>query len=422
MYQLIFNSISNGSLNEVMTKIITSLILILAICIISFIADKLTKKFILKLINNLVKKTKFTWDDVFMENKVFEKLSLFVPAIIFYTFSYLPFPDRPDLVLLIQKVITAYMAFIFTQVILSVLDSVDDIYQNKEIAKEKPIKSYIQVVKIIIYFVAGIIIIATLMDKSPWAFLSGLGALSAVIMLVFKDSILGFVASIQLSAQQMVQVGDWIEMPKYNADGNIIDITLNTIKVRNWDNTITTVPTYALISDSFKNWRGMSESGGRRIKRSILIDISSIRFCDEKMLERFKNIQLLDQYLEGKKKEISEYNQKHQTNLSLLNGRCLTNVGTFRAYIQAYLKNNDFINKDLTFLVRHLAPTDKGLPIEIYIFSSDKRWVYYEGIQADIFDHLLASLKEFDLRAFQNPTGYDFQKLISPQSPNSSLL
>jgi miniconductance mechanosensitive channel len=259
---------------------------------------------------------------------------------------------------------------------------------------------------------AGIFIVSILTDQSPWGILSVLGGFTVVLMLVFKDTILGFVASIQLSGHDMVRVGDWIEMPKYGADGDVIDVTIHTVKVRNWDKTITTIPTYGLVSDAFKNWRGMSESGGRRIKRSMHIDMSSIKFCTDEMLEHFEKFELLKEYLQQKKEELSTYNKEHNVDGSqLINGRRQTNIGVFRAYIVAYLKNNPKIHQAMTFLVRHLEPTPDGLPIQIYVFSNDQAWANYEAIQADIFDHLLAAAPEFDLRVFQNPTGYDFSKI-----------
>jgi miniconductance mechanosensitive channel len=231
-------------------------------------------------------------------------------------------------------------------------------------------------------------------------------------MLIFKDTILGFVASIQLSGHDMVRIGDWIEMPKYGADGDVIDVSIHTVKVRNWDKTITTIPTYSLVSDAFKNWRGMSESGGRRIKRALHIDLNSIKFCTDEMLERFKKFSLLRDYISSRQEEISRYNQEHKTDTSqLINGRRQTNIGVFRAYIIAYLKNHPKIHKNMTFLVRHLEPTEHGLPVQIYVFSNDQVWANYESIQADIFDHLLAAVPEFELRVFQNPTGHDFASL-----------
>jgi len=250
------------------------------------------------------------------------------------------------------------------------------------------------------------------LNKTPIFLLSGVGALAAVMMLIFRDSILGFVAGIQLAANKMVAVGDWIEMPKYGADGDVLEVALTTVKVQNWDKTITTIPTYALISESFKNWRGMAESGGRRIKRSVSLDMSSIKFCDEEMLDRYRKIQYISEYIETKKIELEKFNQATEVDhASLANGRRMTNIGTFRAYVQAYLRNHPEINKDMTFLIRQLPPSENGLPIEIYVFSKDKVWANYEAIQADIFDHILAVVPEFDLRVYQNPTGADFQAL-----------
>jgi miniconductance mechanosensitive channel len=259
---------------------------------------------------------------------------------------------------------------------------------------------------------SGIFIVSILTDKSPWGVLSILGGFTVVLMLVFKDTILGFVASIQLSGHDMVRIGDWIEMPKYGADGDVIDVSIHTVKVRNWDKTITTIPTYGLVSDAFKNWRGMSESGGRRIKRALHIDMSSIKFCTDEMLERFNKFDFIKDYIAQKQEEINVYNKEHATDtFQLINGRRQTNIGVFRAYIIAYLKKHPKIHQNMTFLVRHLEPTQDGLPLQIYVFSNDQVWANYEAIQADIFDHLLAAVPEFELRVFQNPTGYDFSKI-----------
>ena len=280
-----------------------------------------------------------------------------------------------------------------------------------------PIKTVVQVLKLILYSVAAIAVISLLIGQSPSLLLGGLGAMTAVLMLIFKDAILGLVAGIQLSANQMVAPGDWIEMPKYGADGDVLEVALTTVKVKNWDKTITTIPTYALITESFKNWRGMSESGGRRIKRAINIDMGSIRFCDEEMLERFSKVQYIAEYLERKRHEISNWNAERNVDASdPLNGRQLTNLGTFRAYVVAYLRNHPVIHQEMTFLVRHLAPTEHGLPIEIYVFSRDQVWSNYEGIQADIFDHILAIAPAFDLRVYQSPTGGDVRDLLGAVS------
>jgi miniconductance mechanosensitive channel len=270
----------------------------------------------------------------------------------------------------------------------------------------------LQVVKIVVGIAVGIYIFSALMNRSPVVLLGGLGAMTAVLLLIFKDTILGFVASIQLTGNDMIRMGDWISMPKYGADGDVIDLTLTTVKVQNWDKTITTIPTYALVSQSFQNWRGMDESGGRRIKRALNIDMSSITFCTDEMVDRFRRFRILGNYIAEKEKEITAWNNTQSVSEEeLVNGRRMTNVGTFRAYVTEYLRNHPMVKQDMTCMVRQLKPGEDGLPIEIYAFSSDQRWVQYEGIQADIFDHILAVLPQFGLRIFQNPTGADFRKL-----------
>jgi miniconductance mechanosensitive channel len=276
-----------------------------------------------------------------------------------------------------------------------------------------PITTFVQVVKLLIVLGAAIYVISIALGKEPWVIFSGLGALTAVILLVFRDTILGFVGGLQLIANDMVRVGDWVEMPKYGADGDVLEITLTTVKVQNWDKTITTIPTYAMITDSFKNWRGMKESGGRRIKRSINIDVNTIKFCTPEMIERFKGIHRLRNYIESKETELREYNKQLDVeDSSLADGRRMTNVGTFRAYLVEYLKQHPLVHKDMTFLVRQLQPGETGLPIEIYVFSTDQVWANYEGIQADIFDHVFAVLPVFELRAFQNLGGNDILESV----------
>jgi miniconductance mechanosensitive channel len=261
-----------------------------------------------------------------------------------------------------------------------------------------------------VYLLAVLMMFAILMDKSVTYLLAGLGTLTAVFMLVFKDSLLGLAAGIQMSVNKMVRIGDWITVPSQNTDGVIIEISLNTVKVQNWDNTITTVPSYALVSGSFQNWRGMQESGGRRVKRAILIDQTSIKFCTEEMLEKFRKIDLIRDYVINRQAEIEEHNIQKKINTELpVNGRKMTNLGTFRRYIQEYLENHPEVNKELTVMVRHLPPTERGIPLELYFFSQEKRWVFYEAIQADIFDHLLAIVEYFELRVFQEPTGHDMR-------------
>ena len=305
-----------------------------------------------------------------------------------------------------------YMLVVGATTLSAMLAAVAVIWQKRDGYEHVPVHGFVQVAQILISFATAITCLSLLLNKSPTFFLSSLGALTAVLMLIFKDSILGLVAGIQIAANRMLHIGDWLEMPKYGADGDVIDISLSTVKVQNWDKTISTVPTYALISDSFKNWRGMSESGGRRIKRAVNIDMSSIGFLGEEAISRLRRIELLKPYIEQKLADVENHNKELGVDeSSLINGRRLTNVGCFRAYLVAYLKHNPVINKNMTFLIRQLAPTELGLPMEIYVFSSDKVWANYEAIQSDIFDHVLASMPEFGLRVFQNPTGADFSKL-----------
>jgi len=406
--------IVNLGLDEIVANIVIDYSFFLLLIIISFITYFIAKKSLLLIIHKATKKSKNKWDDVLAERKFFSKLSYLVPSYIIYVFTPLVLESYPKTVSIVQTVITIYMLIVVTLAINALLNALTDIYQDFTISKRKPIKGYVQVAMIIIYVICGIIIIATLFGKNPLGLLGGLGAFSAILLLVFKDPILGFVGGIQLSANKMVQPGDWISMPEYNADGTVIDIALTTVKVENWDKTISTIPTYSLISESFKNWRGMEESGGRRIKRSINIDMKSIKFCTPDMLEKFEKILDVKEYVKNKEIELEAYNTKMNIDNSVLvNGRRQTNIGIFRAYLRSYLHNHPKVHDNMTFLIRQLQPTEKGLPIEIYVFSKMQEWAKYEDLQSDIFDHVLAVIPEFELKVFQNPTGEDFQKLIS---------
>jgi miniconductance mechanosensitive channel len=298
-------------------------------------------------------------------------------------------------------------------VLSSVLDAANDIYNSYEISKTRPIKGFIQVAKIFLYVVYAIILITVLFLRTKgFGWLAGLGAFSAVLLLVFKDPILGFAGGIQLATNDMLRIGDWIEMPKYNADGTVMDITITTVKVQNWDKTITTIPTYFLVSDSYKNWRGMQESGARRIRRHILIDLTSIKFCTVEMLERYSQYEYVKDYINRTENEIRFYNEEKNVDPTvMINGRRQTNIGVFRAYLTSFLKNNPNLHQDLSLMVRQLQPTDTGLPLEIYAFSKEQDWEKFEDIQSDIFDHVLAGIKYFDLQLFQSPSGIDFQAL-----------
>jgi miniconductance mechanosensitive channel len=296
----------------------------------------------------------------------------------------------------------------------TLLTGFGDIYTSLDISRGRPIKGYVQVFKLIIYLIGGIIIVSIFLGRSPLVLLSGFGAVTAIVLLIFRDTILSFVASLQITSNDLVRIGDWIEMPKYGANGDVVDIALHTVQVQNWDKTITVIPTHKLIDETFKNWRGMMKSGGRRIKRAIFIDLNSIKFCDEQLVERFKEYQLISDYVKQKQAELEQYNREHQVNTNVLvNGRRMTNIGTFRTYIDAYLRNNSKIHQDMTFMIRQLAPGPNGLPIEIYVFTKDTVWAHYEAIQADIFDHIFAVVSQFELKVFQNPTGRDFGKLAT---------
>jgi miniconductance mechanosensitive channel len=408
--EIIRNTLLGFDMDPTLVKYLSTIIMILIIALICFVANFITKQVVIRIITRIVTRTKFQWDNMLVDRHVFRKLSHMVPAIIIYFFA----PTFPDYRHLIEKGAIAYSIIVGLAVINSLLNALNDIYQTYEISKVKPIKGYIQVIKIITITLGIILVIANMMGKNPLLLLSGIGALSAVLLLVFKDSLLGLVAGIQLTANDMVRVGDWIEMPKYEADGDIIDISLNTVKVQNWDKTITMIPSYALISDSFKNWRGMQNSGGRRIKRSLFIDTNSISFCTDEMIEKFKNIHYISDYITNREREIAEFNANKNINRSNpVNGRALTNIGVFRAYISNYLQNHPGISQEMTLMVRQLAPTEHGLPLEIYAFTNDIRWAVYETVQSDIFDHLFAVAAEFELRLFQNPSGHDFKTLAN---------
>lgn len=385
---------------------------IILILLLAYASYWITKRYMVHAIEIIFQRSKNTWDDALVQHGFVRRLSLLMPIIVVYMSADLMLPGQAMTSELFKRLAMVFFVFAGVWMLDAILLAIREIYNKSDVSFRRPIRGYLDGIKIIAYAMAGIFIVSILTGKSPWGVLSILGGFTVVLMLVFKDTILGFVASIQLSGHDMVRVGDWIEMPKYGADGDVINVTIHTVKVRNWDKTITTIPTYSLVSDAFKNWRGMSESGGRRIKRALHIDMSSIKFCTDEMLERFRKFDLIKHYITEKQKEIAIYNKEHTSNPEqLINGRRQTNIGVFRAYIIAYLKNHPKIHQSMTFLVRHLEPTQYGLPVQIYVFSNDQVWANYEAIQADVFDHLLAAVPEFDLRLFQNPSGYDFSRL-----------
>ena len=360
-------------------------------------------------LTKLIMRTKNTFDDELHQHGFFRRASHLAPSIVIYVLSPL-FIGNELLLSFLQKTAVIYALIAVVRSISALLNTIEDSYNASNLAKKAPITGFIQVAKLFMVIVGLLLIISNILDKSPLILLSGLGAVTAILLLLFKDTILGFVAGIQIAANRMVNTGDWISMPQYGADGDVLQVGLTTVKVQNWDKTITTIPTYALIAEPVKNWRGMSESGGRRIKRSINIDIQSIRFCDEDMLKEYSTIRYIKAYIQQKKEELQAFHSEQKIDTQdLINSRRLTNIGTLRAYMQAYLANHSKINKDMTLMVRQLPPTELGVPLEIYCFSADKNWINYEGIQADIFDHLLAILPAFHLRAYQRVSDRSLQ-------------
>lgn len=369
-----------------------------------------TRKLLVSYLHKFVKRTPAKWDDLLLDQNIFSNISHIIPAIVVRYLAPSIFRDFDNLLPFIVKMTDAYLIIVGTMILVSLLKIAELLFSSQPSLKDKPLASYFQLIRIILYIGTGILILSILIGKSPLYFLSAFGAMTAVLLLVFKDTILGLVASVQISSNDMVRVGDWVEMPKFNADGDVVAINLNTVKVQNWDKTITTIPTYYFISDSFKNWRGMVESGGRRIKRAIFINSQTIRFVDPETREQYKKYYLISDYIEERQKEIEQFNEDNKVDTSILiNGRRMTNLGVFRKYVESYLKSHPQIRQDMTVMVRQLAIEDRGVPLEIYCFTNTTAWVAYESIQADIFDHLLSSTAFFGLEIFQQPTGKDFK-------------
>lgn len=413
--KIIQNWLTGLKLPENIAEILALLSSLALLVAIVWLAYYITRRFITSVINPFIKDSSSTeWDDELIKHGVIVRCSHLVPAAVVHFLSPIIFKGYAQVIAASQAIVNTYLIIIVLLIIDSSLNLLREIWDKLPIGKRFPSKSFVQAAKLVINLIGCIFVLSALLGKSPIVFFSGLGAITAILLLIFKDAILGLVAGFQLSVNNMVMVGDWIEMPGRGADGDVIDVSLTTVKVQNWDKTITTIPTYALISDSFKNWRGMHKSGGRRIKRSINIDLRSIQFADEELLERFKHIRVLEPYLKEKLSDIQKHNENVDNDLSeLINGRRLTNVGTFRAYCLAYLRNHPKIHaKGMTLLVRQLEPTQTGLPIQLYAFTNDTKWANYEDIQADLFDHLFSILPEFKLRAFQNPSGSDLDSIL----------
>lgn len=401
-------------------KSATLLIITVIVCVVAWYV---ARRVLLGFIDHVAKKTEAKWDDKLVKYGVFKKLAHIIPAIVVNIAAPYIFGGFPALVPIAKVGSDVFIVAIIVWSINAVITALRDILMDVPALKDKPLDSYSQLAKVIIILIGGVLIFSMILGQSPIAFIGAMGAAAAILMLIFKDAILGFVASIQMSAYNMIREGDWVSMPKYDADGDVIAINLTTVMVQNWDKTITTIPAYAFISDSFKNWRGMQESGGRRIKRAINIKMSSVRFCDDEMLARFRQFQLVKDYIEDREREIEQYNTENDIDKTvLINGRHLTNIGVFRIYATHVLQRNKHLNPDMTMMVRQLQPTEKGIPLEIYCFSADKAWVNYEGIIADIFDHLIAAIPAFDLEIFEIPTGRDFKSVFAPNNSPSEVV
>ncbi|MEN5232615.1 mechanosensitive ion channel family protein [Sphingobacterium faecium] len=422
IYQWTFNLAETLGAHDKTAHILSTTLLIISAFILLICVDYLLRFFFNSIVSAFIKKSKNNWDNKLLENKVQVHLSRFILVVISQQLLPFIFMGFPSFTAILTKFLGILMIFTVYGILNALLKTSRDILRSSKAFIDKPVDSYLQVLQIFLIFVVGTLIVSVITGNSPWSFLVSLGAASAILMLVFKDTILGFVASIQVSANDSVRVGDWIEMPKYGVDGDILQINLNNVRIQNWDKTIVTIPTYTLLSDSFKNYRGMQESGGRRIKRSINIKISTIRYLSSEEIQELKKIALLAPYIEKREKEIKEYNTQNQVDPTVLvNGRRMTNIGLFRAYIKAYAVQNPDIHQQLTLLVRQLAPNEHGLPLELYMFTKGTQWSFFEDTMSDIFDHLFAAIKYFDLEVFELPASDDLRKHLNQKYSPSML-
>jgi miniconductance mechanosensitive channel len=388
---------------------VETLVAVLLLAAVVLALHFIVRRYVLLAIHFIVRRTRVDWDGVIFEHRVPHRVSLVIPLLAFRAGLPLVPGLEPATAGAIQRVVGACLILIVALSLSAFLSAAHALYVRLPMAATRPIKSYLQLAKVFVFLFAGIFIIARLANQTPWFFVSGLGAMMAIILLIFRDTLLSLVASVQLTNNDLVRVGDWIEMPQFDADGDVVDIALNTVRVQNWDRTITVIPTHKFLDHSFKNWRGMFDGGGRRIKRAIYINSATIRFLTDDEIARLRRFVLLRDYMDEKTRALGEYNRAYANDPSaIVNARRLTNVGTLRAYILCYLRSHPGIRQDLTLLVRQLAPTPEGLPLEIYAFTADTRWGSYEDAQADIFDHVLSIVPEFGLSVYQRPSGRDF--------------
>jgi miniconductance mechanosensitive channel len=391
---------------------IRTAVLLTLVVFIAYLSFYITKYVVIRAVHAFFIKTETKLDDILVENKVLSNLALLIPGLIIKNSIPLVLSDYEIILPFILKITDIYIVIVFIMTIMSLVNGLEAHLALTPMFRNKPLASYTQLSRIIIYIVTGIFILSILMGQSPLYFLSAFGAMTAILLLIFKDTILGLVASVQISSNDMIRVGDWVEMPKFDANGHVLAINLNTVKISNWDKTVTTVPTFYFITDSFKNWRGMQESGGRRIKRSIYINLRSIKFVDKDLRQRFERFHLITDFVKNRQEEIEAYNALNNVDTSeLINGRRMTNIGVFRQYTERFLRTHAGINQNMTILVRQLQPEANGLPLEVYCFTKSVAWAEYETVQADLFDHLLAAANHYDLEVFQNPSGNDIMSI-----------
>lgn len=407
-----FNNVLESVNSDPTLQVTLSLFTLVATSFLSFF---LIRKILIRSITFATKNVSNLWAQCFLDKKLLSRASWLIPILIFHTGLNAISNLNEKILIVLQRSTQVLHVIFFALTLTTLLDCINNSYSKLPVAKNRPIKGILQLFDIIIYAAALILIFSIVLDKTPWFFLSGLGAMTAILLLIFKDTILSLVAGIQITTNDFIRVGDWIEMPQFGADGDVVDIALHAVRVQNWDKTITIIPTHKFLENSYKNWRGMSDSGGRRIKRAIYIDIGSIRFLEKDEIERLKAFKLIREYLDNKNRELVEVNKDAE----VVNHRRLTNVGTFRAYLTNYLKHHPKTHKEMTLMVRQLSPGPNGLPIEIYVFTNTTKWADYEGIQADIFDHIFAIAPEFGLRVFQEPTGANFESLLKSNSKTS---
>jgi miniconductance mechanosensitive channel len=392
----------------------SALVIAVAVLVVGEIVHRVVRHYLLRFLEGVARESRHAWDQALFDARLPQRLAWAVPLLVWQLGADLVPHVSPDVMLVLKRSMLAAQVVILVRAFAALLDGINRIYILRPRAGERPIKGFLQVVSVLAHLAAVILVASILMDRSPVIFLSGLGAMTAVLLLIFRDTLLSLVAGVQITSNDLIRVGDWIEMPQFQADGDVVDIALNSIKVQNWDRTFSVIPTHKFLEHSFKNWRGMQESRGRRIKRAVHIDQSTIRYLTPEEVDQFARWELLGEYIARKREEIEAFNREHPEKEGRVpHVRRMTNIGTFRAYLVEYLKAHPEIRQDMTFLVRQLEPGPQGLPMEIYVFSSEIRWAFYEGIQADIFDHVLATVPEFGLRVFQQPGGADVERALT---------